>query len=119
MLNQIVMVGRIVKTPEIRETEEGKKVTDITLAVPRTYKNADGVYETDFLDITLWNGVAENTYEYCKQGDLIGVRGHIKSRTIEEKDGGKSKRMEIVADRVSFLSQAKEKETTKNEKERE
>ena len=119
MLNQIVMVGRIVRNPEIRETEEGKKVTDITLAVPRTYKNAEGVYETDFLNITLWNGIAENTCEYCKQGDLVGVRGHIQSRTVEEKDGSKNNKMEIVADRVNFLSQAKEKETSKDEKERE
>ena len=48
MLNQTVIVGRIVRDPELRETESGNKVTNITLAVPRSYKNADGEYETDF-----------------------------------------------------------------------
>lgn len=119
MLNQIVMVGRIVKIPEAKELDNGKKVSEITLAIPRTYKNSEGVYETDFLTTTLWNEVAANTCEYCKVGDLIGIRGHVQSRIIEEKDGSKSKKMEIVADRVNFLSQAKEKETAKDEKERE
>ena len=72
MLNQIVIVGRLVKDPELRETDSGKKVTNITLAVPRSYKNVSGEYETDFIDCTLWTGIAENTSAYCKKGDLLG-----------------------------------------------
>ena len=53
MLNQVVLVGRLVRDPELRETEEGKKVTNITIAVPRSYKNIDGEYDTDFIDCTL------------------------------------------------------------------
>ena len=73
MLNQIVLVGRLVKTPELKVTENGKKTSTITLAVPRNYKNVHGEYETDFLDCTLWTNVAENTTEYCQVGDMIGI----------------------------------------------
>ncbi len=77
MVNQIVLVGRIAKTPEVRTTETGKKYASLTLAVPRAYKNVNGEYDTDFLDCTLWTQVAEATSEYCKTGDMIGVKVFI------------------------------------------
>ncbi len=104
MLNQIVLVGRLVKTPELKLTDSGKKNSIITLAVPRNYKNSDGQYDTDFLDCILWTGVAESTAEYCKTGDMIGVKGRVQTRIIETEDGIKKKRTEIVAERVTFLS---------------
>ena len=61
MLNQVVMVGRLVRNPELLESENGKSFTNITVAVPRNYKNIDGEYDTDFIDCRLWTGVAENT----------------------------------------------------------
>ena len=61
MLNQTVLVGRLVQDPEIKELENDKKVCNITLAVTRSYKNADGIYENDFIPITLWQGIAEQT----------------------------------------------------------
>lgn len=72
MLNQTVIVGRLVRDPELYETENGNKVTNITLAVPRSYKNVNGEYDTDFVPCVLWKGVAENTVEYCRKGDLLG-----------------------------------------------
>lgn len=109
MVNQIILVGRLVKTPELELTDSGKKISTITLAVPRTYKNLNGEYDTDFIDCTLWTGVAENTSEYCKTGDILGVRGRIQSRVIEKDDGTKYKKMEIIAEKVSFLSSTKDK----------
>ncbi len=103
MLNQIVLVGRLVRTPELRETESSKKVTTITLAVPRSFKNINGEYETDFIDCVLWENVAMNTSEYCKKGDIIGVKGRIQSRTIEKEDG-KKYLTEVIAEKVTFLS---------------
>ena len=88
MLHQIVLVGRIAKDPEIKETEKGKKVANILLAVPRSFKDVDGEYETDFLNCSLWDGVATNVTEYCKSGDLVGVKGRVSSNTYE-KDGFK------------------------------
>ena len=110
MLNQLVVVGRLVKDPELRKTENGKKVTNITLAVPRSYKNVNGEYETDFIDCTLWSGVAESTTDYCKKGDLLGVRGRIQTRTYE-KDDEKRYITEVVAEKVTFLSSNKNKIT--------
>ena len=74
MLNQAVLVGRIVYDPELRETDNGNKVANVTLAVPRSFKNSDGEYDTDFISCVLWKGVAENTVEYCKKGDLVGSK---------------------------------------------
>ena len=65
MLNQVVLVGRIVRTPELKVTETGKKTATVTLAVPRSFKNMDGEYETDFVDCILFDLIAENTCEYC------------------------------------------------------
>lgn len=107
MLNQVILVGRLVRTPELVLTESGKKKSLITLAVPRTYKNQDGEYDTDFLDCTLWTGVAESTSEYCKSGDIIGVKGRLQTRLMENEDGIKYKKMEVIADRVTFLSSSK------------
>jgi len=110
MLNQIVLVGRLVKTPELKMTDNGRKVTTITLAVPRNYKNADGQYDTDFLDCILWTGTAENTAEYCQTGDMIGVKGKVQSRIVESTDGVKKKKTEIVAERVTFLASSNKEE---------
>lgn len=100
MLNQIILVGRITSDLEINEVENRKVVT-ITLAIPRSYKNENGEYETDFVPVTLWNGIAESTCEYCKKGDLVGIKGRI--QTSEDK-------IEIVAEKVTFLSSKKSEE---------
>lgn len=109
MLNQIVVVGRLVKKPELRETENGKKVTNITVAVPRSYKNLNGEYETDFVDCVLWQGIAENTVEYCNKGDLLGIKGRIQTRTYEH-DEEKRYVTEVVAEKITFLSPKNNKE---------
>lgn len=108
MLNQSILVGRIVKEPEVRETENGTKVTNITLAVQRTYKNVEGEYDTDFISCVLWKGIAETTAEYCKKGDLIGVRGRLQSKPIAYNEDAKFNSVEVVAERVTFLSSKKQ-----------
>lgn len=109
MLNQTVIVGRLVREPELHETETGKKVTNITLAVPRSYKNISGEYDTDFISCVLWQGIAENTVNYIKKGDLLGVKGRVQSRLIEEDENNKRNVMEIVAEKVTFLSSKSDK----------
>lgn len=103
MLNQIVIVGRLVKDPELKQTESGKNVTNITLAVPRSYKNPNGEYETDYIDCILWTGIAENTTTYCKKGDLLGVKGRVQTR-VYEKEEAKKYITEVVAEKVTFLT---------------
>lgn len=104
MLNQTVLVGRLVRDPELYETDNGNKVTHITLAVPRSYKNMDGEYDTDFISCVLWKGVAENAVEYCHKGDLLGVKGRIQSRKIDIDDQNKKEIVEVVAEKVTYLS---------------
>ena len=110
MLNQMVIVGRLVRNPELRETENGKKVTNITLAVPRSYKNTKGEYETDFIDCVLWTGIAESTVEYCKKGDILGVKGRIQTRSIETDADKRRYITEVGAEKVTFLSSNKNKD---------
>lgn len=103
MVNQLVLVGRIVKNPETRVSENGKKYATLTLAVPRNYKNINGEYDTDFLDCMLWASVAESTSEYCKTGDMIGVKGRLQTRVVETPEGRRRK-TEIIAEKVTFLT---------------
>ena len=114
MLNQVILVGRLVRTPELQLTETGKKRSLITLAVNRGYKNQDGEYETDFLDCTLWTGIAENTAEYCRSGDVIGVKGRLQTWLIDNEDGTKHKKMEIIADKVTFLASSRKNSNLDN-----
>lgn len=107
MLNQIVLVGRLVKDPVLKETEQGKKRSFITLAIPRSFKNAEGSYDTDFIDCILWDGIAKNTAEYCKKGDVIGVKGRLQSRKYETDNTTKFV-VEVIAEKVTFLTSHKE-----------
>ena len=108
MLNQAVLVGRIVQEPELNKTDKGN-ITHITLAVPRSFKNMNGEYDTDFINCTLWQAIAENTVEYCSKGDLVGIKGRIQSSTYEDKDGNKRYAVEIIAEKVTFLASKREK----------
>ena len=104
MLNQAILVGRLTEDPKVITNENGKKFSNITIAVPRNFKNEDGVYETDFINVLLWNNVAENTVQYCKKGDLVGGKGRLERTGIE---------LKIVAEKITFLSSNKGEE--KNE----
>jgi single-strand DNA-binding protein len=108
----VVLVGRLVKDPEVKEKEKGKKVSYITIAIPRSFKNMDGEYETDFINCILWDIVAKTTVEHCKKGDVIGVKGRIQSRVVEA-DNEKKYYTDVVAERITFLSNKKQEETDK------
>jgi len=110
MLNQVVLVGRLVKDPEIVEIEDGKKVSNITIAIPRSFKNMDGEYETDYINCVLWDVVARNTTEYCKKGDILGVKGRMQSSSYEKENGEKVYKVDVIAERVTFLSSKKKDE---------
>ncbi len=103
MLNQVVIAGRLTANPEIVTTENDKKRTYLTVAVPRSYKNIDGTYDSDFIRCILWGGIAESTCEYCKKGDIIGIKGRIQTSSYE-KDGEKVYVTDVIAEKVSFLS---------------
>lgn len=113
MLNQLIIVGRLVRKPELRESENNKKYAYITLAVPRSFKNINGEYETDYIDCILWDYIASNTVEYCNKGDIVGVRGRIQSRTIDTENKDKKSVIDIICEKISFLSSSTNKESLK------
>ena len=109
MLNQAVLVGRLTSDLELQE-KNGKQLVTLTLAVPRSYKNEEGNYDTDFIDVVLWNAIASNTVEYCRKGDMLGIKGRIQTSTYELDDGSKRKVTEIIAEKVTFLSSNKKED---------
>lgn len=110
MLNQIILVGRLTRDVQLNKTENGKKVTTINLAIPRSFKNMDGLYDTDFVDCILWDQVASNTSEYCHKGDILGIKGRIQSRVYEH-ENKKYHQLEVVAEKVTFLTSKKDSDT--------
>lgn len=107
MLNQVVIAGRLTANPEVTTTENNKKRTYVTVAVPRGYKNVDGTYDTDFIRCILWGGIAESTCEYCQKGDIVGIKGRLQTSSYEKEDGEKVYVTDVIAEKVSFLSSKK------------
>lgn len=103
MLNQVILVGRLTK--DVEKTKIGdKNFAKINLAVNRNYKNSEGVYETDFIEVEVWNAVADSTAEYCRKGDLIGIKGRLETEIYDAEDGTIKTRAVIKAEKVTFLS---------------
>lgn len=102
MLNRVVLVGRLTNDPQLRYTPAGKPVASFTLAVNRTFKNAQGEREADFVNIVQWNG-SENTANYLKKGSLAGVDGRIQTRNYENQEGKRIYVTEVQAESVQFL----------------
>lgn len=103
MLNQVVLVGRLTSDIALRKSENGKTYAYFSLAVPRSFKNIDGTYETDFIDCIAWELTAKNTSTYCKKGHIVGIKGRVQSN-MYEKDGVKKYKLEIIAEKVTFLT---------------
>ncbi len=110
MLNQVVLVGRLVRDPELSSFDNNKKMSRITLAIPRSFKNMDGEYETDFINCILWDSIAKSTVEYCKKGEIIGVKGRIQSRVVEDENNENKYYTDVIAEKVTFLSSKKNEE---------
>ena len=111
MLNQLVMVGRLTEDVEVQQIDDDKIVAFIKIAIPRSFKNQDGEYDTDIIECMLYNTIASNTAEYCKKGDLVGIKGRLEN---------KEDKMIVVAEKITFLSSTKpnkENEIKENESE--
>lgn len=102
MLNHIVLQGRICKDPELRRTGSGAAVTSFSLAVDRDFKSQSGEKETDFIDVTAWRNTAEFVSRYFTKGRMAVVDGRLQIRDWVDKDGGKRRSAEVVADNVYF-----------------
>ena len=115
-MNTVMLVGRLAQDIEVKTTETGKEVTRVSLAVNRSFKNPDGIYEVDFIDCVLWDGLAKNIDEYCKKGDTGGIRGRLQVSHYE-KDDVKRKVVDVIVERMSFISSGRvEENSDKKEK---
>lgn len=103
-MNHVSMIGRLAKTPDIRQTTNGKIVCTFTLAVDRRYKDADGKTTADFFPIQAWGQLAELCARYLDKGKKAYVGGELRTRSYDAKDGTKRYVTEIVANEVEFLS---------------
>ena len=111
MLNTIVLMGRMAKDPELRRTQQGTAVTSFTLAVERDVISKEtGKRETDFIDCVAWKGTAEFVDKYFSKGQLAAVVGRLQIREWTDRDGGKRRSAEIVANNVYF-AEGKKTET--------
>ena len=102
MLNQIILMGRLTRDPELRRTGTGTAVTSFSLAVDRDFKSQSGEKETDFIDIVAWRSTAEFVSKYFTKGRMAVVEGRLQIRDWTDKDGGKRRSAEVVADNVYF-----------------
>ncbi len=103
-MNKVILIGNLTRDPELSETPNGVAVCRFSIAVSRDYANADGNRETDFFNITVWRGRAENCGKYLKKGSKVAVVGSLQNRTYEDKEGTTRYVTDIVANEVEFLS---------------
>jgi single-strand DNA-binding protein len=101
-MNRCVLVGRIVRDPELKRTNSGASVTSFTIAIDNPTRQG-GDRTTSFIPCTCWNKTAENVKKYCTKGSLVGVDGRLNQRSYEDKNGGKHSVVEVIAESVQFL----------------
>ena len=103
MLNKIIIMGRLTRDPELRHTQSGVSVASFTLAVDRDMKNKEtGEKATDFIDCTAWRATADFVSKYFTKGRMAVVEGRLQIRDWTDKEGGKRRTAEVVADNVYF-----------------
>ena len=103
-MNQVALVGRITKDPELRQLSEGRVQTSFIIAVNRNYKNAHGEIDADFVPCSVWGKLATNVVKYCGKGSLIGVGGRLQTRSYARDDGKRVFVVEVVAEEIRFLA---------------
>lgn len=114
-MNRVMLIGRLTAKPELRYTGSNVPFARFSVAVNRTFSNAQGQRETDFINIIVWRKQAENTCNYLDKGSLVSIEGRLQTGSYDDKDGNKRYTVDVVADSVQFLeskSQAQSRTTT-------
>ena len=102
-MNRVELVGRLTTKPELRYTNSQLPFARFSVAVNRTFSNAQGQREADFINIVVWRKQAENVCNFLDKGSLVSIEGRIQTGSYDDKDGNKRYTMEVVADSVQFL----------------
>lgn len=114
-MNKVTLTGRITAKPELRHTGSNIPYTRFSIAVNRTFNNANGERETDFFNVIAWRRSAENVCQYLDKGSLIGVEGRLQSGNYTDKDGNKRTSIDVVADNVEFLESKNQRQQNNNQ----
>lgn len=115
MINNVVLVGRLTKAPDLRYTASGTGVATFTLAVNRNFTNQDGNREADFINCVIWRKSAETLANYARKGTLIGVTGRIQTRNYENQQGQRVYVTEVVTDNFQLLESRSTNEQRQND----
>ena len=114
MINNVVLMGRLVATPELRNTQTGVAVTSFSLAVERSFARAGEQRQADFIDCVAWRNTAEFISKYFQKGSMIAVTGSIQTRSYEDKNGNKRTAVEVLVSQASFCGSKSETGTASN-----
>lgn len=114
MINNVTLVGRLTRDPELKYTQQNTAVANFTLAVNRRFKSASGEREADFINCVIWKTGAENLSNWGKKGMLIGVTGSIQVRSYEDNSGKRIYVTEVLADNFQMFESRQERENAGN-----
>ncbi len=114
-MNKVCLVGRLTAKPELRYTGTNIPYTRFSLAVNRTFNNAQGEREADFINIIVWRKQAENITNYLDKGSQVSVEGRLQTGSYTDKDGNKRYTVDVVADSVQFLDSRRTQTSSSNE----
>ena len=103
MINNVTLVGRLTRDPELRYTPSNIAITTFNMAVNRNFKNQDGNREADFINCMIWRQQAENFANWVKKGNLVGITGRIQTRSYDNQQGQRVYVTEVVADTFQLL----------------
>lgn len=103
MINNVVLIGRLTRDPELRYTPTNVAATQFNLACNRNFKNQNGEYDADFINCVMWRQQAENFANWVKKGNLVGITGRIQTRNYEGTDGKRVYVTEVVAESFQLL----------------
>jgi|LGOV01.1.fsa_nt_gb single-strand DNA-binding protein len=111
-MNKVILVGRLTRDPDVKNTTTGKAVATFVLAVDRRFKNKNGEKEADFVPIVVWGKQAEIVGQYLSKGSQIGVSGRLQVRSYDTQEGQRRYVTEVVADEITFLSTSNRNKST-------
>lgn len=117
MLNRSILMGRLTRDPEIKQTQNNVSVVSFTLAVDRNYQADKDNKVTDFINIVAWRTTAEFVSKYFTKGQLVAIEGSIQTRNYQDKDGNDRKAFEVVADHVYFAEKKQNGSATAKQEE--
>lgn len=103
MFNEVIIIGKLVKEPMLRETQHGVKLATIVIQVERPYRNNLGIRDNDYINCVLWKGIASQVIDSCKMGSFLGIKGRLQSKTYENADNQTMTSMEVKVEHVEFL----------------